>query len=84
MQSIKNHKFFIDVFNYCRNRTNIKIKALVGDGDELNNVINHALKYDLKISYKQIINDYDILFTSWRTDIDNTLSATDISCLTSK
>ena len=82
---IKNHKFFIDVFNYCRNRTNIKIKALVvGDGDELNNVINHALKYDLKISYKQIINDYDILFTSWRSDIDNILSATDISCLTSK
>ena len=46
---IKNHKFFIDVFNYCRNRTNIKIKALVvGDGDELNNVINHAKKYNLK------------------------------------
>ena len=81
---IKNHKFFIDVFNYCRNRTNTKIKALVvGDGDEINNVINHAKKYNLKISYKKITDDYDILFTSWRSDIDNILSATDISCLTS-
>ena len=82
---IKNHKFFIDVINFCRKHTDFKLKALViGDGPEINNLINYAKSLGLKYNYKKMINkDYDIFFCSWKEDIDSFLAASDILTLTS-
>jgi glycosyltransferase involved in cell wall biosynthesis len=83
--SIKNHKLFVEIFDYCRKKTNKSIKALVvGDGYELHNIINDCHKLGLKTNYKTIDNSkLDIHFCSWRLDIDTILSASDILCLTS-
>ena len=82
---IKNHKFFIDVINFCRKKTDFKLKALIiGDGPEINNLINYAKSLGLKYNYKEMINkDYDIFFCSWKEDIDSFLAASDILTLTS-
>ena len=81
---IKNHRFFIDVFNYCKSNSKIPLKALiVGDGPELDNLLEYTSKKDLIATYKHIESDYDIFFTSWRDDIDYLLAASDIVTLTS-
>ena len=81
---IKNHKLFIDVIEYCMKRTNKTIKALIiGDGSEMSNLINYTSKKGLKYCYKNIIDDFDIFFCSWKKDIDNYLPASDIVALTS-
>lgn len=81
---IKNHKLFIDVFNLCKKKSKRKIKALiVGDGNETTNVISYSKTKNLEVSYKSPSGNEDIIFTSWRSDIDNILAASDIVCLTS-
>lgn len=81
---IKNHKLFIDVLKNCKQRTDIRIKGIVvGDGEELENLMTHSNKNNLKFSYKKFDKEVDIIFTSWRKDIDRVLAAADISCLTS-
>ena len=65
-------------------RTNKTIKALIiGDGSEMSNLINYTSKKGLKYCYKNIIDDFDIFFCSWKKDIDNYLPASDIVALTS-
>ena len=82
---IKNHKFFIDVINYCKKKTNKTIKALViGDGTEMNNLIEYTNEIGLESNYKKVKTDYDVFFHSWAKDIDHFLAATDIVALTSK
>lgn len=81
---IKNHKFFIDVINYCKNKTKLSIKALIiGDGPEMNNLIEYTKEIGLEYNYKKMTNDYDIFFCSWKRDIDSFLAASDIVALTS-
>lgn len=81
---IKNHQLFIDVFNYCKNKSTRSIKALiVGDGSETEKLINYVMNSKLTFSYKVLDKECDVLFTSWRSDIDSVLSASDIVCLTS-
>lgn len=81
---IKNHKLFIDVFKYVKEKTDLKVKAIVvGDGSELNNIIIYASQRKIKSSYKEIKDSDDINFASWRSDIDNILAASDVVCLTS-
>ena len=81
---IKNHQLFIDVFNYCKYKTSRRIKALVvGDGSETEKIIDYAINNKLSYSYKNLNKECDVLFTSWRSDIDNILAASDIVCLTS-
>ena len=81
---IKNHKLFIDVINYCRRKTNIRLKALVvGDGPETKKIIDYADSLKLKCSYKNIENNYDIFFCSWIKDVQDILTASDIVALTS-
>ena len=81
---IKNHKLFLDVIKYCINKSDKKIKALiVGDGSETKDIIEYAKKLDLSYSYKDLGEKCDVLFTSWRSDIDSILAASDIVCLTS-
>ena len=81
---VKNHQLFIDVINYCKNRSSRVIKAIiVGDGSETEKIINYAENNNLSYSYKDLNKECDVLFTSWRSDIDSVLSASDIVCLTS-
>lgn len=81
---IKNHHLFIDVFNYCKHRTSKEIKALVvGDGSETEKIIDYVINNKLSYSYKKLDKECDVLFTSWRSDIDSILAASDIVCLTS-
>ena len=81
---IKNHKLFLDAIKYCINKSGKKIKALiVGDGSETEEIIEYANKLDLSYSYKDLGKKCDALFTSWRSDIDSILAASDIVCLTS-
>lgn len=81
---IKNHQLFIDVINYCKHRATKEIKAVVvGDGSDTNEVIDYAINNKLSYSYKDLSKDCDVLFTSWRSDIDSVLAASDIVCLTS-
>lgn len=81
---IKNHKLFIDVVKYCKNKSKVKIKALVvGDGYEREKCMEYAKLSGLEVSYKFPNKNYDIFFTSWRKDIDNILACTDILSMTS-
>jgi glycosyltransferase involved in cell wall biosynthesis len=81
---VKNHQLFIDVINYCKNRSSRVIKALiVGDGSETEKIINCVENYNLSYSYKDLNKECDVLFSSWRSDIDSVLAASDIVCLTS-
>jgi glycosyltransferase involved in cell wall biosynthesis len=81
---IKNHQLFIDVINYCKHRSTRKIKALVvGDGSETEKIIDYVINNKLSYSYKDVNKECDVLFTSWRSDIDSILAASDIICLTS-
>ena len=81
---IKNHQLFIDVINYCKHRSIRKIKAIiVGDGSETEKIIDYVINNKLSYSYKDVNKECDVLFTSWRSDIDSILAASDIVCLTS-
>ena len=81
---IKNHQLFIDVINYCKHRSTRDIKAIVvGDGNDTYKIIDYVIKNKLSYSYKDLNKDCDVLFTSWRSDIDSVLAASDIVCLTS-
>lgn len=81
---IKNHQLFIDVINYCKNKSTRNIKALVvGDGSEIEKIIDYVINNKLSYSYKDLNKECDVLFTSWRSDIDSVLAASDIVCLTS-
>ena len=81
---IKNHKLFIDVINYCKNKSRKDIKALiVGDGSETEEIIKYTEEIGLSSSYMDLNKECDVLFTSWRSDIDSILAASDIVCLTS-
>lgn len=81
---VKNHQLFIDVINYCKNRSSRVIKALiVGDGSETEKIINYVENNNLSYSYKDLNKECDVLFTSWRSDVDCVLAASDIVCLTS-
>lgn len=81
---IKNHQLFIDAVNYCKKNSTRRIKAvIVGDGSDTMKIINYVIDNKLSYSYKELNKDCDILFTSWRSDIDSILAASDIVCLTS-
>ena len=81
---IKNHKLFVDVIKYCKNKTNVPIKALViGDGPEMSNLIKHAEYIGLDYGNKNFVGSYDIFFCSWQKEIDSFLAASDIVALTS-
>lgn len=81
---IKNHQFFIDVIKYCKEKTNIPIKALIiGDGPQTQDLIKYTNKIGLKSNYIVNENPYDIFFCSWKKEIDYFLAASDIVALTS-
>ena len=81
---IKNHQLFVDAINYCKKKSTRCIKAvIVGDGSDTEKIIDYVVDNKLSYSYKELNKECDILFTSWRSDIDYILAASDIVCLTS-
>lgn len=81
---IKNHKLVIDALNMIKNNTNKQIKILfIGDGELRTELMEYANINNLKYSYKTFNGDEDILFTSWRNDIDYIMAASDAILLTS-
>ena len=81
---IKNHKLVIDALNMIKNKTNKQIKILfVGDGELRAELMEYANINKLKYSYKTANGDEDIIFTSWRKDIDYIMAASDAILLTS-
>lgn len=82
---IKNHHFFIDVIAKCKFDFNLKFKTIiVGDGNLKKEIMCHADK--LGLSYEEgakFNSNSDILFTSWRKDIDKINGLSDIAVLTS-
>jgi glycosyltransferase involved in cell wall biosynthesis len=67
-----------------KNKTNKQIKILfVGDGELRAELMEYANINKLKYSYKTANGDEDIIFTSWRKDIDYIMAASDAILLTS-
>jgi glycosyltransferase involved in cell wall biosynthesis len=82
---IKNHKFFIEVVSKLIKLSEKSIKAfIVGGGEEQKNIILEIEKYGLRIFNKdEPLLEYDIVLTSWRSDIDTINAGSDIIALTS-
>jgi glycosyltransferase involved in cell wall biosynthesis len=81
---IKNHKLVIDALKIIKNKTTKQIKILfVGDGELCTELIEYANMNNLKCSYKTTNGNEDIIFTSWRSDIDYIMAASDAILLTS-
>jgi glycosyltransferase involved in cell wall biosynthesis len=81
---IKNHKLVIDALSMIKNKTKKQIKILfVGDGELRTELMEYANINNLKYSYKTVNGDEDIIFTSWRNDIDYIMAASDAILLTS-
>ena len=55
----------------------------MGDGSETEKLIDYVINNKLSYTYKDVNKECDVLFTSWRSDIDSILAASDIVCLTS-
>lgn len=85
LTSIKNHRFFIDVVARCKMMGSHPFKALVvGDGELMNEIVSHALDLGLTVGRPQKSSgSEDVIFTSWRKDIDRINAGSDIGALTS-
>jgi len=83
---VKNHALFIETINWVKTRgPSLKIKYfIVGDGESLHSI--KALIENFGLSYCLADSDNyaaDIIFTSWRKDIDVINAGSDIIALTS-
>lgn len=85
LTEIKNHKFFLDVIAKCKQQASLKFKALlVGNGELYEDLVSYAKSLNLLVDELQVKNEnYDVLFTSWRKDIDYINAGADIAVLTS-
>jgi glycosyltransferase involved in cell wall biosynthesis len=81
---IKNHKLAIDAAKIAIKESNKPIKFLfVGDGELRDELIQYTKINELNTSYKEAHGNEDIIFTSWRNDIDAIMAASDAILLTS-
>ena len=85
LTAIKNHKLFFDVLASAKKQTNLSFKSLVvGNGEMYDELKNYASALGLIVAESPINHpNYDILFTSWRKDIDRINAGADIAVLTS-
>jgi glycosyltransferase involved in cell wall biosynthesis len=85
LTSIKNHIFFIDVLAYCKNVLKLTFSALiVGDGELREELVQHAKDAGLSTSFLIAeAADTELIFTSFRKDIDAINAAADLVALTS-
>ncbi len=82
---IKNHMLFIEAIHYVKLNSDKRVRAfIVGDGEMRNELQAFARKLKLCVSeFETITEKSDIVFTSWRKDIDSVLAGSDILALTS-
>lgn len=85
LTAIKNHKFFIDVISYCKKELCQPFSALiVGDGELRDELMRYAKDKGLTTAFVLPEDqDTDIVFTSFRKDIDAINAAADLVALTS-
>lgn len=85
LTKIKNQKLFIDLIDKLSLLKKYKIKAfIIGDGEDFDFLRNYAEKKNL--SYLLPNEEYsntNLVFTSWRKDMDYVYNGLDIVCLTS-
>lgn len=82
---IKNHSLFLKALKYVLDNTTKRIKAfIIGDGES--RVTIEQMANDLGIKYTKQTDEthpHPLIFTSWRTDVDNICAGLDIIALTS-
>jgi glycosyltransferase involved in cell wall biosynthesis len=82
---VKNHSLFLKALKYVLNNTSVKVRAfIIGDGESRAAI--EQLANELGIQYTQHTDsshDRQLVFTSWRTDIDTIFAGLDIIALTS-
>jgi len=86
LTAIKNHALFIESISLLRQQNPaLKFKVfVVGDGELLESIIVHASNSCFSVCRPGTTNyDADIIFTSWRKDIDVINAGADIIALTS-
>lgn len=82
---IKNHQLFLNAFAKAKQSATKKIKAIiVGDGELRTELEQISNSLNLKtVSYNNFTGDYDVMFASWRKDIDVVNVGSDIIALSS-
>jgi glycosyltransferase involved in cell wall biosynthesis len=83
---VKNHAVFLDTFLALRQRyPNLPIAAcMVGDGELAGPLLQKAKDAGLRVATpEKPVAGADLIFTSWRKDMDAVHAATDIAILTS-
>jgi glycosyltransferase involved in cell wall biosynthesis len=85
LTEIKNHILFLDIIANCKKLTSVKFQSLlVGNGERYEALKAHAQTLGLRVAVNSTKDgDYDVLFTSWRRDIDYINAGADIAVLTS-
>jgi glycosyltransferase involved in cell wall biosynthesis len=86
LTAIKNHYLFIESLQMLKQqKPQLKFKAfIVGDGELMEPIINMIKRSELRFCRANDNNyEADIIFTSWRKDIDVINSGSDIIALTS-
>jgi glycosyltransferase involved in cell wall biosynthesis len=82
---VKNHNHFLRSFAFHKsNSKSNSIAFIIGDGDLMKDTQDLCEQLGLKFSTSQkTINEPDVIFTSWREDIDIVMNGLDVVCLTS-
>lgn len=82
---IKNHYLFLKALKFILDKTSKKIKAfIIGDGETRNDLQNVAIETGIPFTTeKDNEHPFQLIFTSWRSDVDVINAGLDIVCLTS-
>lgn len=83
---VKNHKLFIDAIHLLKKEhSKLKIKFfIVGNGESCEDIVRLLKNYGISFCFPEEENrDTDVIFTSWRKDIDVINAGSDIIALTS-
>lgn len=82
---IKNHKLFLSAIALLKNKSIYKFKSfIIGDGEIRQQLVEYAHTLNLTTSSPDnILPEADIIFTSWRKDIDVVNAGLDIVALSS-
>jgi len=82
---VKNHRMFLDAFNYVKKRTRKKVKAfIIGDGELLTELMQNCKELGLSYTSRHSLHpDFDVFFTSWIKEVDTANAGLDIVALSS-
>ncbi len=82
---VKNHYLFLKAIKHVLDHTSKKIKAfIIGDGETRADLENIAREVGIKYTTENDAeHPHQLVFTSWRSDVDTINAGLDIVCLTS-